>query len=305
MQQSALGREERCGWRRCAFGALVWSVCWTVASAQPAAPLAVRVVRADGVTLAENRAPVQARQVRLHFAHLYQPGDRIVVDAPANFAVSLDQALPACEVHRAAPGTWSFALPFGSSQQETGSAYAPGAFAAAEHSIRVRLLSRRQLGAVRNLALNPCDQTDEQPLAAFPHATASSVHLQMPVFAARNTLDGVAQNTHHGAWPYQSWGPEKRSDLWWRLDFGRTVELARIRIFLRADFPHDSYWRQATLEFSDGATQRLTFTKTADAQEFHFPPHRTAWIRLTHLEPADGDKWCALTEVEAWGRDLR
>ena len=38
-------------------------------------------------------------------------------------------------------------------------------------------------------------------------------------------------------WPYESWGPEQRLDLWWKVDFGRPVELDKIRLMLRADFP--------------------------------------------------------------------
>ena len=59
----------------------------------------------------------------------------------------------------------------------------------------------------------------------------------MDVFAARNAIDGFKENRHHGGWPNQSWGPEKRNDLWWQVNFGREVEIDKLVITIRADFP--------------------------------------------------------------------
>jgi len=272
--------------------------------AQAAVRTRVQVLNVEGTQIAGRTAAPNARDLALHFMHDYQPGDRLVVEGPAHLLVTLEQGRAACELHRPHAGAWSFVLPFGTGEMQPGSAYAPGAFAALEHTVRVHALTRRELAARRNLAVNACDQTNTMEPAAFPHATASSVYHQMPVFAARNAIDGERANTHHGAWPYQSWGPDKADGFWWQLDFGRMVELDEVRLVLRADFPHDSYWKQATLEFSDGSTQTLTLTRSTAAQEFRFPVHRTAWIRLTHLLPAESSGWCALTEVEAWGHDL-
>ena len=38
------------------------------------------------------------------------------------------------------------------------------------------------------------------------------------------------------------------------------------RLTLRADFPHDSYWTQATVAFDDGSREVLQLTKTAAPQ---------------------------------------
>ncbi|MDR3724903.1 MAG: discoidin domain-containing protein [Terracidiphilus sp.] len=282
-----------------AFGA-------TSMQAQPAAVLKIQILDARGTEIAAStKTDFRRKQVRLNFVHSYRPGDRIVATGPAQIAVQIDSGLRECSLYRESAGVWSFMIPFGHSQKEAGGVYDPGVFQGEAHNVSARVLTRRELRHYRNLALNPCDQEEQQTLIAYPHATANSVYRAMPVFAPRNAIDGVAAGGHHGGWPYQSWGPDKVGGLWWRLDFGRTVELDKLRIALRSDFPHDSYWKEATLEFSDGVQQRVSLGKTAALQEIRFPSHRTAWIRLSHLVPAEEPGWCALTEVEAWGKDLR
>ena len=46
------------------------------------------------------------------------------------------------------------------------------------------------------------------------------------------------------------WGPDKREDLWLKIDIGGRVEINRIDLAIRADFPHDAFWHEATVEFS-------------------------------------------------------
>jgi hypothetical protein len=158
----------------------------------------------------------------------------------------------------------------------------------------------------RNLALNPCDlqRPEDEPAPAFPHNSTNSSYNNLSDFAARNAIDGVAQNGHHGVWPYQSWGPELRLELWWKLDFGRPVELDKIRLMIRADFPHDSYWKSAVVEFSDGSQLPIQITSSAEFQEFIFPMRKVSWFRISKLVPVDPSKWCSLIEVEAWGHDF-
>jgi hypothetical protein len=122
-------------------------------------------------------------------------------------------------------------------------------------------------------------------------------------FEARNAIDGVTQNGHHGVWPYQSWGPQLRTDLWWKLDFGRTVELNKVRLMVRADFPHDSDWKSAEVEFSDGSHASLQIGSSAEFQNFSFKKRRVSWLRIADLVPVDPTRWCSFIEVEAWGRD--
>ena len=155
----------------------------------------------------------------------------------------------------------------------------------------------------RNVALNPTDSTNREPVS-FPHATSNSEYNQHE-FAARCAIDGNRRNDDvHGC---GSWGPQKETNIWWRLDFGRPVELDKLVVFLRAawtptDAPHDSWWQQATVEFSDGSTEKLELKQIATGQEFTFPKRVVSWLVLKNLKPAT-DKWCALCEFEAWGQD--
>ena len=155
----------------------------------------------------------------------------------------------------------------------------------------------------RNVALNPLDSTNGEPVS-FPHATSNSEYNQRE-FAARCAIDGNRRNDDvHDC---GSWGPRKEPGIWWRLDFGRPVEIDKLVLFLRAawtpaDAPHDSYWEDATIEFSDGSTEKLALKQVAAGQEFPLGSRTVSWLALNHLKPA-ADKWCALCEFEAWGQD--
>jgi len=79
----------------------------------------------------------------------------------------------------------------------------------------------------------------------------------------------------------------------------------KVRLMIRADFPHDSYWKSAVVEFSDGSEVPIKIGPSAGFQEFRFARRRVTWMRITHLVAADPAKWCSFIEVEAWGRDAR
>ena len=170
----------------------------------------------------------------------------------------------------------------------------------------VRPLNQQEKTGYRNLAANPCDvlNPEEGPGQAYPHSSTNSYSRNLYDFAARNAIDGVSQNGHHGVWPYQSWGPGLRLDLWWKLDFGRPVDLDKIRLMVRADFPHDSYWKSAVVEFSDGSMVPIQITNSAEFQEFSFQKRQVSWFRIHDLVPEDPARWCAFIEVQAWGHDL-
>ncbi len=238
----------------------------------------------------------------------YQPGDRIIFSGPQRMAVRLDELMPECLVYLASDaGNVTYEIPYGTDEQQTGSAYAPESFAGKSHRVTVRALTKKELKGYRNLALNPCDvrSTEQAPAQTFPHSTTNSASRNAFDFEARNAIDGSTQNGHHGVWPYQSWGPQLRNDLWWKLDFGRTVELDKVRLMVRADFPHDSYWKSADVEFSDGSHVSLQIGSSAQFQDFPFKKRRVSWLRITNLVAADPAKWCSFIEVEAWGRDRR
>jgi hypothetical protein len=154
-------------------------------------------------------------------------------------------------------------------------------------------------GEYRNLALNPNDTNG--PAVTYPHATSNSVCRGEFCFAAKNVIDGSTANKGHGP-DFPSWGPDKRTDLWLKIDFGRGVEVNKVVIYIRADFPHDSYWKAGAIEFSDGSKEKISLQKTAEPQEFGFTSRRIKWLRITDLVGDEPLGWCGLAEVEVWGR---
>jgi hypothetical protein len=260
--------------------------------------------------------PSTHASVALAFHHEYQPGDHIIVSGPAQIAVRVDDWIPECQVFLSDPlhSAFTYYVPYGQGEPATRSPFSRDSFSGEWHTVTARELAGVERSRYRNLAMNACDQ--EVPLPAiegsagqqpsvFPHASTNSVSRNLPDFQARNAIDGMTQNGHHGVWPYQSWGPELRNDLWWKIDFGRSVEVDKIRLMVRSDFPHDSFWQSAVIEFSDGGEFPIQILQTAEFQEFAFPKRSVSWLRLNKLVSADPSRWCSFIEVEVWGRDLK
>ena len=274
-------------------------------------PIRIEVRDGQGLSIADNdtdRPSSTVAATGFSFHREYRPGDRIVIAGPRRMAVRVDDSMTECLLFLPGPsrGEFSYEIPYGREERQTGSAYAPESFSGDSHRVTVRALNAEELAGYRNLALNPCDllQPEDGPAQAYPHSSTNSYARNLYDFAARNAIDGNVQNGRHGVWPYQSWGPEQRLDLWWKLDFGRPVELDKIRLMVRADFPHDSYWKSAGVEFSDGSRLSIQIGPSAGFQEFAFPRRQVSWLRIANLVPADPAKWCSFIEVEAWGRDL-
>jgi len=152
----------------------------------------------------------------------------------------------------------------------------------------------------RNVALNVDDVQGDAK--SFPHASSNSECRGLPCFAAKCAIDGKTANTGHGK-RFPSWGPDKRKDLWWKVEFGRAVKIDKLVVYIRADFPHDRHWHSATIRFSDGSDQEIEIEKTAQPQTFKFKPRTVTWLLLTELVQKEPLGWCALSEVEVWGCD--
>ena len=168
--------------------------------------------------------------------------------------------------------------------------------------------SYEELSEYRNLALNPYDfqsEVAERDLH-YPHASASSECRNELVFMARNAIDGNSENNKgHGSWKVRSWGPEKAKESWIKVDFGREVEIDKIILTLRADFPHDGVWENVRLEFSGDRNLKKPFSlkKTDEAQEIKFPKVTTSFVKLYFAQDERNLMWCALSEIEVYGRD--
>ncbi len=262
--------------------------------------ISIVLLDAGGKKLAAQTGAATASQpLTLEVKREFQPGDRIRITAgtpPPLFAVNLDPALGEA-ILCITNGVFEFAIP-----DPKRRVYPPAAFTGSARKFSVRPLAPAELDGYRNLARNPYDLHDAT--AAFPHATSTNEYHHMAQFEARCAIDGFCDNRKHGLWPFQSWGPEKTGDMTWRLDFGRVVQLDKVVITLRADFPHDHVWTKGELVFSDGHKVRVDFQHTAEPQTFHLPRHvKTDSIRLEKLKQDDPPGWCAITEFEAWGRD--
>ncbi len=153
----------------------------------------------------------------------------------------------------------------------------------------------------RNVALNPKDVRGDAK--TYPHATSNSECRDLDQFAALNAINGQTENAGHGL-KFPSWGPEKETDLWWKVEFGRPVEVDKLGLFIRADFPHDAYWHKAVIEFSDGTREAIEINKTAKRQTFAFKKRTVTWLKLTEFVQTEPIGWAALTEVEVMGRDV-
>ena len=83
------------------------------------------------------------------------------------------------------------------------------------------------------------------------------------------------------------------------------MEIDRIILYTRADFPHDSWWEQATIRYSDGSTEKISMKKSILPHEFMIEKRKVSWIELCDLIKAeDPSPFPALTQIEVYGNDL-
>lgn len=258
----------------------------------------LKVLDEGGRTLMASPAE---RDVSLVYSAPYRPGDRIALEIgnPNLFCVvQFDDAMPPTLVY-VTKREVNFAIPFG----EQAIVYSPKCFSGSRHVIRARIASRDEINVRRNLAFNPYDQHADSGI--HPHASANVETRGEAVFAARNAIDGIFENTAHGEYPYQSWGINRDPNAEFTLHFGRPVVVDELRITLRADYPHDNYWTRATVAFSDGDSMVVSLNDSRRPQTISVPPRTVEWLTLKELIPADGPSpYPALTQLEAWGTEL-
>jgi hypothetical protein len=252
----------------------------------------------DGAGAVQARAEADD-EVFLVYRSTYRPGDRLVVAAsePGHVFLSFDAAVQPAILYLREP---HFSLPvlFGDRRVP----YAPQAFSGDLHRLHVRKATAEEVAQRRNLAFNPLD--DHSNSSLFPHAFANVETRGEAVFAARNAIDGEKANNDHGSWPYTSWGINRDPEAALTVDFGRSVRIDELVLYLRADFPHDAWWEKASLTFSDGETMRVDLRKSAAGQRFAIPPRIVQWVRLHSLIKAeDPSPYPALTQIEVWGTE--
>ena len=257
----------------------------------------------NSLTLLDARDTVIGRAesegaVALTVERAYQPGDRLVMRSDEKACYASVSALLSPAYLYLPGGEAVFHIP---TEPESLRAYAPLAFRGLLHTFT---LAPAPLSAAvyRNLALNPLCQREFA--GAYPFVSANVETRDESVFFARNVIDGCTQNNSHGDWPYQSWGIGLSEKAEITLEFGREVEVDRMMLTLRADFPHDAYWKQATVRLSDGWEQTFPLEKSARAQVVDFgESHRITSLTLTKLvKEVMESPFPALTEWEVWGR---
>ena len=258
--------------------------------------LRIMITGADGTVKAQAEG---TDAVTLVYRAPYEEGDVIRMDsnAPGYVAALLEDSM--AETFGYLSGEFCLAVPFG----EKRVSYSPKSFTGDVHLLRVRQAEEQEIAACRNLAFNPLDSHDNNGF--FPHASANVETRGESVFAARNAIDGCYANTSHGPWPYQSWGINQDPNAELLLDFGREVRVDRLVFTLRADFPHDNWWKQCTVWFSDGSQITAEFVKTGERQQISLEPRVVRWLKVGRLckDESDPSPFPALTQIEVWGTE--
>ncbi len=237
-------------------------------------------------------------EVNLLCSRVYEQDDKIVIESDEkNIFVWLqfDDAIGSSLVYLT-ENNINYEIPFGEKRINL----SPKAFSGDKHLIKIRKAYDFEINQYKNLSHSVVDYNKN--VAFFPHISANVETRGEAVFAAQNAIDGVTINTSHGEWPYQSWRINQQADAKIKLDFGRKVTIDRIIIYIRADFPHDNWWEQGKVEFSDGTELDLNFNKSAEAQEFTFDKKTVTWLELGHLiKSNDPSPFPALTQIEVYG----
>lgn len=261
--------------------------------------LMLKIEDSNGCVLANSTGK---EQVVLVHKREYQPGDRIILETDTPYCYLIicleDSIAPAFVYMR--NKRHEMIVPFG----EKRICYSPKSFTGTKHLLTARCASHQEIEAYKNVALNPFDCHENNVL--FPHSSANVETRDESVFASRNAVDGITINTGHGAWPYQSWGINRDPNAEIQIEFGRDVIIDKVCLTTRADFPHDSWWVNATLEFSDGSSLGIPLTKTAEPQTQEFAPRTAKWVTLKNLIKADDESpFPALSQIEIWGTEKR
>ena len=240
-----------------------------------------------------------------HYNGVYEPGDKFRIElCDTEFmAIRLDPTMAESIVY-VPDGTFEFTVPM---DRELKACYHPDAFRGDDHRITVREPSEAEIYADRLISLNSHDRHNVPKY--FPHSYANFVTREDPCFYERNAIDGVLDNSNHGMYPYHSWGGGLREDLEFEIHFGTDVEVSRVVIFIRADFPHDTYWKEADIEFSDGTRVHTEIKGVAEGQVVEFEPKTTEMIKLTGLlqqRLEDGSlSFAALSQIEVYGKYIK
>ncbi len=258
----------------------------------------VKVLNSKGEVLFSE----SGRSIDTVYNATYDEGDKIVVKAADTeyIAIKLDEYLKESIIYMPS-SSLEYEVPHGKLMQ----GYDDKAFSGNSHRIVVYEPEDEIKYGTRNISLNSHDLRGKGRY--FPHAYANLVTREDVCFYERNAIDGVIDNSNHGSYPYHSWAGGAREDLEYYVDFGTEVEVEKIVFYLRADFPHDTYWKSIDVEFDDKTITTAEFIETADGQELILPEKKkTRIVHLTGFKQAVYPfSWAALTQVEVYGNYIK
>ncbi len=260
--------------------------------------LELKIINKDGAELFCEKA----EKIDALYNGEYQEGDKIVIHNGGSeyLALKLDEALAESIIFSTSSKV-EFEIPWGVLKR----GYDENAFSGTSHRIVAYEPADEVKYGTRLISLNSHDKRGQKRY--FPHAYANLVTREQVSFFERNAIDGVCNNSDHGDYPYHSWAGGAREDLEYYIDFGTDVEVDKIVFFLRADFPHDTYWKSLEVEFSDGSKVPASFEQTADGQELVLDePKTTRTVHLTNFKQAVYPfSWAALSQIEVYGRYIK
>ncbi len=237
-------------------------------------------------------------EVNLFYTNCYNQGDKIVLESfEKNIFIWLqfDDAIGSSLVYLK-ENNLEYYVPFGDKRVNLSTK----AFYGNKHLIKVRKAYAFEISQYRNLSQSVVDH--HKNVEFFPHISANVETRGEAVFAAQNSIDGVTISNSHGEWPFQSWGINQREDAKIKIDFGRTVVIDRIIVYLRTDFPHDNWWENGEFTFSDGTKINIDLKKTENAQEFVFEEKEVSFVEFGNLIKSDEPSpFPALTQIEVYG----
>ncbi|MEG0453644.1 MAG: hypothetical protein RR558_11305 [Coprobacillus sp.] len=234
--------------------------------------------------------------VKMVYRDGYSDGDmiKITTDTPFRFyQIKIDETIEKCIVYLT-KNEWYYMIDF----NELNKSLHPNAFDKSVHYLYVKAAQPNSL-----LSFNPLDQKENYGM--YPHVHANVETAGNSAFACLNVIDGLDANTHHGKWPYTSWGIAGRKDASLTIEFGRMVRIEKVIIYLRAQFPHDSWWCEGKLELNNELRAKLLFEKTEKKQIYYFDNIETNQIHLYDLIKADDQsEFPSLTLIEVYGEDI-
>ena len=286
------------GWAGVVAGMLV---CGLVLGGEAAGKDAVKIALVD----AKGATVKASDNGRLELNRKYVKGDRIVVTGAMHLAVKVDQHY-AEAILFAPKKTVDFPIPlWPKGKYAKRYPHPPKAFQGDKHVITARAAGEKEIAAYRNVAANPMDPRGKS--AMYPHASSNSEWGEAAVFAARNAIDGFVETTgDHHSWPRQSWGPYLPGGKYPKpeltIEFGRPVEIDSLVVVVRHNVRQNNHWKEATVEFSDGSTAKITPEFNGKRQEFKIAKRVVTSLKITSIVSDKPGKYAAFVEVEAWGK---